>query len=223
MKCEAVKKLLDNFVIQRLPESEANEVTDHLSVCKDCQQTYLNTRMLVDVLSSLTVPAVSTDFADRVISKAVRSGAYQPVRLLSYVASGIAASFLILFVLAFTMLDPQSSTPSSPIVLVSDEIRTVKLAIESARTVEGIRMTIDLSENLQISGYENQKSISWGTSLEKGTNVIALPISAIAQGNGEIKARVEFKGSEKVFIFDTRYKSSNPDKANYLTTEIIKT
>jgi hypothetical protein len=223
VKCETVNKLLDNFVIRRLPESEANEVSHHLSLCNDCQQTYLYTRALVDALQGLTVPAVSTDFADRVISKAVRTGGYQPVRLLSYVASGIAASFAILFVLAFTMLESPSNISSSPVVLIGDEIKTVKLAIESARTVEGIKMTIDLSDNLQISGYENQQSISWGTRLEKGTNVIALPISAIARGNGEIKARVEFKGNEKVFIFDTRYESSDPGKAQYLTTEIIKT
>lgn len=223
MKCETVNNLLDNFVIGRLPESEANEVSDHLRVCKDCEQTYQSSKMLVEALQSLPVPAVSTDFADRVINKAVRKGAYQPVRLLSYVASGIAASFAVLFVLAFTMLDSQNSMPSSPIVLIGDEIKTVKLAIESARAVEGIQMTIDLSDNLQISGYENLKTISWGTRLEKGTNVIALPISAIAQGNGEIKARVQIQGSEKVFIFDTRYQSSDPDKAQYLTTEIIKT
>lgn len=223
MKCETLNNLLDDFVIGRLPESEAREISDHLSACANCRQTYVNTKMLVDALQGLKVPAASADLADRVISKATRTGAYRPVRLLSYVASGIAASFAILFLLAYTMLDSQDSMPSSPVVLIGDEIKTVKLAIESARAVEDIEMTIDLSDNLQISGYENQKSISWGTRLEKGTNVISLPISAIAQGDGEIRARVRIQKNEKVFIFDTKYKATDPGKAQYMKTEIIKT
>lgn len=215
---------MDDFVMGRLSESEASEFSRHLSSCKGCKREFLNTKMIVERLQNLTVPATPAYFADQVISKAVRKrGAYQPVRLLSYVASGIAASFAILFVLASTMLDPQDSMRSSPVVLIGDEIRTVKLAIESARAVEGIQMTIDLSDNLQISGYENLKTISWGTRLEKGTNVIALPISAIARGDGEIRTRVQIQGSEKVFTFDTRYKSSDPGNAQYRATEIIKT
>ena len=223
MKCDEFNNFLDNFVIGRLTESEASEVSDHLSVCSNCKQEYLNTKMIVDALQRSKVPATPRDFADRVISKATRTGAYRPVRLLSYVASGVAASFAILFVLAYIMLDTRNSMPSSPVVLIGEEIKTVKLAIESARAVDGINMTIDLSDNLQISGYENQTSISWNTRLEKGTNVIALPISAIAQGDGKIKARVRIQEKEKVFIFDTKYQSNDPGKAQYMANEIIKT
>ena len=65
-------------------------------------------------------------------------------------------------------------------------------------------MTIDISENLEISGYGDQKKISWKADLKKGTNVIALPISALARGEGEITARVRLNDRVKIFKIKTR-------------------
>jgi hypothetical protein len=99
--------------------------------------------------------------------------------------------------------------------LIGDEVQTLKVAIESAHQVDSIRMTIDVSDNLEISGYQDQKVISWNTRLEKGTNIIALPVSAIAQGDGEINARVGLQDREKVFRIKTRYKSADAAASGY--------
>ena len=73
------------------------------------------------------------------------------------------------------------------------------MAIEAPRAIDGIRVTIDLSDNLEIDGYANQQAISWTTRLEPGVNLIALPVNAIAAGEGQIVARVGLDGDEKVY------------------------
>lgn len=208
MKCDTANSFLDNFLSGRLAESDAKLVSEHLGECPSCAQNYQDSKVIFEALQELEVPAAPNDFADRVIRNAIRNQPHKrPANMLTYVASGIAASFVVLFLLTFTLVDSSKTSGSSPIVLIGNEIKTVKLAIESARTVEGIKMTIYLSDNLEISGYEEMKNISWETRLEKGTNVISLPISAIAQGDGKIKASVEFREQKKIFVIDTRHET----------------
>ena len=217
VKCATVNILLDDFLIGRLSESDADLVSDHLRQCEKCDHRYHEVKALIYPLQSLKVPAMSARFADSAIARAIEANTNRSSRLLRQVAGGIAASFILLFVLTFVAFDSNPVKPASPIVLIEDEIKTVKLAIESARAVDGIKMTIDLSDNLEVSGYENLRQISWRTRLEKGTNVISLPISAIASGDGRIKASVQLQDKEKIFIFDTRHKSTDPNKVEYLT------
>ena len=84
------------------------------------------------------------------------------------------------------------------------------MAIDSELSIDSVEMSIDISDNLAIRGYGSQKNISWNTSLNKGINVIALPVSAIALGDGEITTHIRLNGKEKIFIIKTRYQS--PEK-----------
>lgn len=221
MQCDTANNLLDDFLSGRIAVSDAQSLSDHLAECPACERNYHESKIVFDALRGMEVPDTPAYFADRVISKAVEANSkYKHRSMLFYVTSGIAASFALLFVLTFALVDSSKTLSSSPIVLIGEEIKTVKLAIESARTVDGIKMTIDLSENLEISGYEEMRNITWKTRLEKGTNVISLPISAIAQGDGKIKASVEFRDRKKVFIIDTRYKI--PEKTGRIINTQVK-
>lgn len=220
MKCSTVNNLLDKYLIGRLSESDADSISSHLHHCPECNRKYREAKELVDILQNVKVPSMPVHFADGAIANAIAANSRRSSRMFYQVASGIAASFVVLFMLAFTVMDSSTSEPVSPIVLIENEIKTVRLAIESARAVDGIEMTIDLSENLEISGYENLKQISWRTRLEKGTNVIALPVSAIALGDGKIRARVGFKDKEKIFTFDTKHESIDSNKVEPITMVI---
>jgi hypothetical protein len=171
---------------------------------------YQDTLAVVELLKEVRVPPATPDFQTRVIQQATNASEPPASRQLPYIAGSIAVSVIVLFILLSVMINPVPDDSRTPIVLLGDEIRTIKVAIESAHAVDSIKMTIDLSDNLEISGYQNQKNISWNTRLEKGTNIIELPVSAIAQGNGEITTRVGLRDREKVFKIKTRYQS--PDK-----------
>ena len=205
MNCQTTNNFIQDFIDGRLTGSVTKSVAAHLEECSACRENYQNTLSVIELLKNTHLPPASPDFTTRVLASATDVAHPSPGRQLSYIASGIAASFIAVFVLLSIMFNP--AHPTAPIVLIGDEIQTIKVAIESVHSVDSIRMTIDVSENLEISGYQNQKVISWNTRLEKGTNIIALPVSAIARGDGEIIARVGLRDKEKVFRIKTRYRS----------------
>lgn len=213
MNCQTTNNLLQDFIDGRLTGRDTEQVSAHLEECVACRENYQNTLSIIELLKQAKVPPASPDFTTRVLKRATDVGRSSPGRRLPYIASGIAASLIVVFVLLSIMKHP--AHPTAPIVLIGDQVQTIKVAIESAHSVDSIRMTIDVSDNLEISGYQNQKVISWNTRLEKGTNIIALPVSAIAQGDGEINARVGLQDREKVFRIRTRYKSAEAAGSDY--------
>ena len=195
---------MQDFIDGRLIGPDAKLVSTHLEECDACTENYRNILSVIELLKDVRVPPASADFASRVLERATSARQTSPGKRLPYIASGIAASLIVTFVLVSIMINPVH--PTAPIVLIGDQVQTIKVAIESAHSVDSIRMTIDVSDNLEISGFQNQKVISWNTRLEKGTNIIALPVSAIARGDGEINARVGLRDKEKVFKIKTRYR-----------------
>jgi hypothetical protein len=144
---------------------------------------YQDTLAVVELLKEVRVPPATPDFQTRVIQQATNASEPPASRQLPYIAGSIAVSVIVLFILLSVMINPVPDDSRTPIVLLGDEIRTIKVAIESAHAVDSIKMTIDLSDNLEISGYQNQKNIS---------------------------TRVGLRDREKVFKIKTRYQS--PDK-----------
>lgn len=205
MNCQATNNLLQDFIDGALTGPDTGLVSAHLIECATCEENYQNTLAVIELLKQTRVPPASADFTTRILKCATDAGPASPGRRLPYKAGGIAASLVAVFVLLSSMLNP--ANPTAPIVLIGDQVQTINVAIESAHAVDSIRMTIDVSDNIEISGYQNQKVISWNTRLEKGTNIIALPVSAIARGDGEINARVGLHDREKVFKIKTRYRS----------------
>lgn len=204
MNCKTTNHLLQDFIDGRLCGRDTKQVGAHLEQCVACRENYQDTLGVIELLKQARVPPASPDFSTRVIQRASDVQQLSRGRRLPYIASGIAASFMVVFVLVSMLINPAG--PDAPIVLIGDQVQTIKVAIESAHTVDSIRMTIDVSDNLEISGYQNQKVISWNTRLEQGTNIIALPVSAIDRGDGEINARVGLRDREKVFQIKTRYR-----------------
>lgn len=221
MECQATNNLLQDFIDRKLVDSDAKSVSDHHKECSACEMQYKNSLTVIEILRSIRVPPSSPGFSTRVIENATKTQKPIAVRLLPYVASGIAASFIVLVVLVSTFFNPAFDDQSMPVVFIDGEFQTIKVAIESAQSIDSVEMTIHISDNLAIEGYESQKSISWNTKLNKGVNVITLPVSAIALGDGEITTRVRLNGKERVFTIKTRYQS--PEKTKRGLDSIVNT
>jgi hypothetical protein len=133
------------------------------------------------------------------------------------VTGGIAASLVAVFLTVSVITGPWPGQPDPDVMLIGGQVKTVRVAIDSPRIVEGIKVTIDVSDNLEIEGYGKQQAISWTTRLEQGVNLIALPVNAIAAGDGEIVARVGLDGHEKVYRIRTRYQAAGNVSNDYKT------
>ena len=215
MKCRAAKNLMQEAINGKLNGADTGLFSAHLDECAACREDYRQSSNLLEMLRGIPVPPPSAGFADRALSNATR---LQPARAGSrkyYVTGGIAASLVAVFLMISVMTGPGPDQPSADIVMIDGQVKTIRVAIESSRVIDNIEMTIDVSDNLEIEGYGNQQEISWTTRLERGVNLIALPVTAIAAGDGEIVARVGHDGDQKVFRIRTRYQAEGNVSSAY--------
>jgi len=207
VKCRTAKILLQDLVDGDLTGTDTGLIRTHLKECAGCREDHQRTLQIIEMLKEISVEPPSAGFAERALGNADRSRPAIPASRGKWLPAGIAASLVaIVFMFsATTMLQPEQSDPA--VVLIDGQVKTIRLAIESTRILDNIEMTINVSDNLKIEGFGDQQAISWTTRLEQGVNMIALPVSAINPGDGEIVARVGFANDEKVFRVRTRYQA----------------
>jgi hypothetical protein len=83
-----------------------------------------------------------------------------------------------------------SGTGGNTISISLQEPTNITLAFHAAKAVQGATITISLSDNLQLAGYQNRQILEWKTDLLAGDNVLTLPIKALNPQQGKIIARV---------------------------------
>jgi hypothetical protein len=204
--CREIDNLLQDFIDEKLSPADYEMVAGHHRTCSACAEKYQDALAVIHVLEKVDVPPSSADFASRAIAGATSAGQRPSIRVPGRLAAGIAASLVMLGLIS-VLFSSKITDQDNAVVLLGGEVKVIKVAIDSAHAIDGVKMTIDISQNLEISGYEDQKIISWNADLKKGTNVIALPISAVARGEGEITTRVRLNDRVKIFKIKTR---SNP-------------
>ena len=219
MDCRETNDLLQDFIDDALSPTETELVAAHLGTCSACAGKHQDALDVIDVLKHVEVAPATVDFASRAIAGASRANQRPFIRVPGRIAAGIAAS-LAMLTLIFVFSDSKITDQDNAVVLLGDEIKVIKVAIDSAHAIDGVRMTIDISGNLEISGYADQRKISWNADLKQGTNVIALPISALARGDGEITTRVEL--NDKVKIFKIKTRSGPIDKVQHGNQLIVQ-
>ena len=216
MKCEKTQSLLNDYIDDTLSALHAEEVNNHCHTCDDCASQLESLRIQKEILYSLPVPPASHGFEKRVFATAVQDA--QSAQNLhskhgSFYKFATAAmiSALVLWLGLFD--DTKTQKHDLYLVTVGDDVRTIKVAIDSEQALDAVNMRVELSDNLELEGFGNKKQISWTTHLREGVNVISLPIVGIAQGRGDITTRIQLNGKEKVMHIKTEYKL--PDSVLY--------
>ncbi len=57
-----------------------------------------------------------------------------------------------------------------------------------------------LPPGIELAGYPGQHEVSWEGRLEAGSNLLVLPIRALAGSGGDIVTRIQHTEREKTFI-----------------------
>ena len=208
MNCRTAKILLQDFVDGNLAGTDTGLISAHLQECAACREDHQRTLQIIEMLKEISVEPPSAGFAERALGNAAPSRPAIPVSRGKWLPAGIAASLVAIFFMfsANILLQPVQSDPS--VVLIDGQVKTIRLAIESSRNFDDIELTISVSDNLKVEGFGDGQAISWTTRLEQGVNLIALPVSAILPGDGEIVARVGLADKEKVYRVQTRYRAA---------------
>lgn len=215
VKCRTTRNLMMDYIDGNLAAEDNSFISAHLQECAACRKDYRQTLDMIDLLKDIPVTPASAGFVERSLSNAVRSQPATAGSRIKYVAGGVAAILIALVVTLSLVMGPDAERSDSTVVLIGNEVKTIKVAIQSSRVIEDIEMTIDVSDNLEIEGYGQRQMISWNTRLEQGVNLIALPVSAVASGDGEIVARLSLGGQQKIFRIRTRYQPQGSVSSDY--------
>jgi hypothetical protein len=89
--------------------------------------------------------------------------------------------------------------------------RNLRLAFSSARALEDVTFTLELPPHIEMSRYPGHQQLSWKVDLEKGENIVNLPLNVLFAGQGDLVARIDDGERTQTFRADLS-KAVQPDK-----------
>ncbi|MCG6937507.1 MAG: zf-HC2 domain-containing protein [Gammaproteobacteria bacterium] len=202
MKCTDIQEYLDDYIDETASSVEREAVDSHLDYCTSCRQVLAERKAVRQALASLPVVEASPGFETRVFSAVHRqygAGIRKPGnRFIAGFATAMAVSLALWF--ASTLYTPQFEEQAPQMInLAINQTRTVKLVFETPTDLADVTLTVELPGNIELEGYGGQKQLVWQTSLTRGQNILALPIIATGNGQGELMAQLNYGAKTKQF------------------------
>jgi hypothetical protein len=160
---------------------------------------------LRQALKRLPAPEPRPGFVDRALANATRQPAARATERsvgLAHLVSrwetwiGAALGGAVAAVLTVILLLPVEQPAPTPmgISLALNETRAIDVLIDSERELEDATIRIVATGSVALDGFDNEHEIGWRANLERGSNVLSLPVVARSTGNGQLVAVIEHGG-----------------------------
>ncbi|MGH8235967.1 MAG: hypothetical protein ACREXP_02965 [Steroidobacteraceae bacterium] len=161
---------------------------------------------LRQALRRMPTPEPRAGFVERALARAAvqqRDGqaASLPGRLRHFAArwetwAGAALGGAVAAALTFILLRPIDTTVGEQprLALTLHETRNVDVLIDSERELKGATIRIAASGSIALDGFDDERHVDWQADLERGSNLLSLPVVARATGNGRLVAVIEHEG-----------------------------
>jgi hypothetical protein len=247
MYCTEIHKLIDDYLDKQLSGDVQARTDAHLEHCSPCRHRVHDEQVLREALRDMPVPAPSAGFAARALRRAaVANQATRQTRQRHAFVAGFAVAMVAVGVLWFVtgVYSPEGGVAVTQSQLVENgaeaivpgahvaepgmlspefsiaqhETRRVELAFSSTQAVQGVRISLEFPENVELEGYPGKRQIAWLPNLKQGENVLTLPLLANSPQGGEFIARIEYGTTIK----ELRLKL-NVDKPGFSTLNLMET
>jgi hypothetical protein len=160
---------------------------------------------LRQALRRMPTPEPRVGFVERALARAAAqeraTAALLPARLSRFVSrwetwAGAALGAAAAAAMTFILLRPVDSTqPAQPqLALTLHETRNVDVLIDSERVLKGATIRIAATGSIALDGFDDEQHIDWQADLERGSNLLSLPVVARTAGSGELVAVIEHEG-----------------------------
>jgi hypothetical protein len=193
MSCNTFRQHVRSWLRGELSATDASEVERHVAGCYFCAAVVENESLIIERLQSrYDVPAPSPDFESRVIAAASSQGksALRPATMAW--ASGAVAAVLAIGIVLVVGMGPDSDMPRS-------QPHNVRLAFDTVDAMDDVTLTVELPPHVEMSGYPGYQRLSWNVSLDKGENVVNLPLNILFPGEGDLVAHLDNGERKKTF------------------------
>ncbi len=167
------------------------------------------TDSLSEALRQMPVPPPRPGFVDRALASATQQPARRGQRPLHRLLTawetwiGVVAGAAATAVVATLMLRPATPT-AAPVrmTLEVNEARTIDVMIASERELPEATIRIYVSGSVALDGFGDDREIDWRTHLERGSNLLSVPVVARSAGPGRLIAVVEHDGRTRQVAID---------------------
>lgn len=199
MQCSEFQKHIDDRLDDQLTGSVRLAMDAHLEDCANCRSCVREEQAMREMLSDMPVPEASPGFAARALRQAaVAHSVANPPRQKMMFASGFAAVLMVGVVLWFVtgIYGPQGEQGSvyqaqlAEVTIQLQQTRRVRLSFNAPTDMEKVRVTLELPAHVELEGYSGRKQIAWYTTLQKGANVLNLPLLGLDANTGIFIARI---------------------------------
>ncbi len=203
MRCNQLPDILDDYLDGTSDQDVARALLEHVESCARCDEIIGRERDLRVALAGLPVEGPDDNFFEQAINRATRQTTNTtltrpwPVRF----GGAVAAVFAVLFVAALLIQQPfaTSSSELPEVTLALAEPKSVALVFNSEDALHDARISLQLPPGIELLGYNGRKELSWTTDLEKGKNVLRLPLVGHDLVDETLIARLEHPSGTKTF------------------------
>ena len=207
MSCSEFRNRLHPWLRGELSDDEATAVRRHVAGCRACASAAENEKAIVDHLRlRYEAPEASGSFEQRVMAaatgKPLNAASRRSVSL-PIVGGAVAAALALGIVLGFGLrpeaLPERAGAPVESDTFEVQDPYTVRLAFDSAEAMENVTLTVELPAHVEMTSYPGQQQLSWNVNLDKGENILKLPLNVLFPGEGDLVAHLDNGGRTKTF------------------------
>jgi hypothetical protein len=155
-------------------------------------------------LRRMPTPEPRAGFVERALARAAaqqrEAQALLPARLRRFASrwetwAGAAIGAAAAAAVTFFLLRPVDSTVGPPrLALMLHETRNVDVLIDSERELKGATIRIAASGSIALDGFDDDKRAAWQADVDRGSNLLSLPVVARTAGKGQLVAVIEHQG-----------------------------
>jgi hypothetical protein len=160
---------------------------------------------LRQALRRMPTPEPRAGFVERALARAAAQQrteqASLPARLRRFLSrwetwTGAALGAAAAAAMTFILLRPVDTTESArpQLAMTLHETRSVDVLIDSERELKGATIRIAATGSIALDGFDDEQHIDWQADLERGSNLLSLPVVARSAGKGELVAVIEHQG-----------------------------
>jgi hypothetical protein len=168
---------------------------------------------LREALRRMPTPEPRPGFVERALARAAArqqapQAATLPGRLRRFATrwetwAGAALGGAVAAALMLVLLRTVDTTDSrQPLALTLHEARNVDVLIDSDRELKGATIRVAASGSIVLDGFDDERQIDWQADLERGANLLSLPVVARAAGKGRLVAVIEHEGRTRQVAID---------------------
>ncbi|MGM0450400.1 MAG: anti-sigma factor family protein [Pseudomonadota bacterium] len=203
MNCDELTVCIDDYCDGLLPPGPREAVEAHMAECSQCARQVRAEQRWRELLREPAVAEPDSGFEARVLASVHGGGDARRRWSTPALGAAMAACLVVGLFLGPWLLPSGLEEASSPETVVGpvadDQVRTVQLAFESGEALENVMLTIELPPHAEIASFPGERRISWEVDLDKGDNLLSLPVRTLFPGEGQLVARIRHGDRERTF------------------------